>query len=150
MATATINVPVTGFVAIGTGAGICSNGVFTLQPGSSNRVTIDANNFVKVANKQGHGNGRIQMDFVVTSAEPQPKTYSVCGFIITNGGLSSATPGNGNFSLNQINGTLLSLTNHYTKGMASWKLFIAISHMPSTGVLQVGLVDPGIENTDQD
>ncbi len=146
MANATITVPVTAFVPLGTG--ICPNGAFTATSTPPNRVTVNAANKIIVKNPDGHGNGRVKMDFVVVSAESPAKTYTVCGFIISNGGLNSPTPGPGNFQPDQVNDNVLTLINRYTKGRQTWKLYLAISCVDAAGVTQVGVVDPAIENSD--
>jgi hypothetical protein len=142
MASATINVPVTSFVAAG--SGFCPTGALTIAsnpPPTANRVSIDPNNSnnIIVANPNGHGQGAITLNFVVPSA------YTVCGLAITNAGLSGDGSGNGSFSLSSVSGSTLGIVDHYSTGNgATWKLYIAI--LNSSG--QLGLIDPGIENSD--
>lgn len=136
MANATITVPVSSFVAAG--SGFCPTGALSASSTPAGRVTISPTNSNNiVVTSPGRGQGAINLDFVVTSTETPAKTYAVCGLAITNSGL------NGNFSLGQINNNVLSLSNRYTRGKTSWKLYIAVMFGN-----QLGIIDPGIENSD--
>lgn len=73
--------------------------------------------------------------------------YLGAGVLIDGDGLNdNGTSGNNNFTLTRVDGNKILVKNAYKKGKAYFELFLGIQQV-STG--RLGLIDPGVENSEE-
>lgn len=83
----------------------------------------------------------IALAFRVFGAE----NYTLAGAIFNNQGFDPSFPGKGhNFEAVTVVGNKVTITNKYARGRCYWELYMATQRMDGT----IGLIDPGVENSD--
>ena len=99
-------------------------------------------------NNGNNGNaGAKPVDLDITIVGPGgANLYIVAGVLINNQGLDQTHAKGSNFDTNLPNKNLVRLKDKYKRGKEYWEVYIAIQD--STG--RIGIVDPGVENSDLD
>ena len=84
----------------------------------------------------------INLEFTITPAG----SYVVAGLIVDGGGFDGKGGAKNNFAPGAIDGNVVTLEDVYSDGKTYWEVLIGIQEV--AGGKRVGVIDPGVENSE--
>ncbi len=100
---------------------------------------------IRLNNGNGGKPGAVALDLEVTVVGPGgADLYSIAGVLINNSGLDQTHAKGSNFDTNLPRKNVVTIKNKYKRGKEYWEFYLAIQD--STG--RIGLIDPGVENSE--